>query len=410
MLIAFLAAVSLGRADKRETLPLDTQSEETKAARDRPPAFHSPSKIRRPAFAQSPITADSNSNSDAPLSQTSHKKSIPTHNKEDESDSEQRTKRERIVVDTEQRQRKKEDGDSQLKKKKRGEAFNREKEFAEGEKRRLEKEAEIENGEVGQSDSVETESQRKKKRRNAFADERKQEGQEENNIPVLPRKVGRAPKEYDGAVDAEVSGKAKKDTNEEATVVDGEKKRNGTLRREARGVKDSEDGREGKPSGSDRGADSQNGKKENAGGLAAVRRQQKVTPAPGDGSLPVRNPSERNGARSDPSIAAPGNKADNPKEELAGDGTNEGIEEDDSDRASRAKRLFMRNRDRDAVAASSRRQGLTETAGFGIMLGIAAGIGLVAGVFYFGKRPGPVNRDIADANTPLLGVDEFCEL
>jgi hypothetical protein len=53
---------------------------------------------------------------------------------------------------------------------------------------------------------------------------------------------------------------------------------------------------------------------------------------------------------------------------------------------------------------------LTETAGLGIMLGITAGIGLIAGVFYFGKRSTPRKREMADANTPLLGVDDFCEL
>jgi hypothetical protein len=35
-----------------------------------------------------------------------------------------------------------------------------------------------------------------------------------------------------------------------------------------------------------------------------------------------------------------------------------------------------------------------------------AGIGLVAGMFYFGKS----NREVADASTPLLGAGEFCDL
>jgi hypothetical protein len=44
------------------------------------------------------------------------------------------------------------------------------------------------------------------------------------------------------------------------------------------------------------------------------------------------------------------------------------------------------------------------------MLGITSGIGLVTGVFYFGKSSGRRNREVAEANTPLLRVDEFCEL
>jgi hypothetical protein len=86
---------------------------------------------------------------------------------------------------------------------------------------------------------------------------------------------------------------------------------------------------------------------------------------------------------------------------------------EDNDNDTERKRFPIRDRydvNRDSRSKFVWRHGLTETAGLGIMLGITAGIGLVAGVFYFGKRAVPTNREVADANTPLLGVDEFCEL
>jgi hypothetical protein len=45
-----------------------------------------------------------------------------------------------------------------------------------------------------------------------------------------------------------------------------------------------------------------------------------------------------------------------------------------------------------------------------MMLGIVAGVGVVAGGFMVRRPRTPQGRDAAEANTPLLGADSFGEL
>jgi hypothetical protein len=53
---------------------------------------------------------------------------------------------------------------------------------------------------------------------------------------------------------------------------------------------------------------------------------------------------------------------------------------------------------------------VSKATGIGIFVGMAAGIGVVAAVFHTGNGTKKRNRELAEADRPLLEAEEFCDI